>query len=66
MLETKFWRDALGFLASEIEVIKAEMLANEDCDAVVSARREGNMELDSEFRLLGFEDVVVKARNRLV
>lgn len=59
--EAKFWRDALGFVASEMEAITAEMLANEDCDAVGSARKERDMVPDSELRVLGFEDVVVEA-----
>ena len=42
------------------------MLANEDCDAVGSARREGEMVPDSKFRLLGYEDVVAGAGNRSV
>lgn len=59
--EAVFWEDALGFVALETEAIIAEMLAVEDCDAVGSTRREGNMVPDSIFRLLGLEDVVVGA-----
>ena len=56
--EARFWRDALGFVASEMEANAAEMLAVEDCDAVGSPRKEGDMVPDSEFRLL---EVVVEA-----
>lgn len=48
-----------------MEAIIAEMLANEDCDAVGSARKERDMVPDSELRLLGFEDVVVEARKSI-
>lgn len=57
MPEARFWRDAL-----EMEAIIAEMLANEDCDAVGSARRDEDIVPNSEFRLVGCEDVVVEAR----
>lgn len=59
--EAWVWRDALGFVASEMKVIIVEMLANEDCDTVGSAEREGDKVPDSELSLLGFEDVVVEA-----
>ena len=62
MLEARFWRDELGFVASEIEAIIEEMLAIEDSDVVVGARRKAEIVLDSEFSLLGFEDDVVEAR----
>ncbi len=54
MPEARVWSDALGFVP--------EMLPNEDCDAVGSARIEEDAELDSKFRLLGFEEVVAEAR----
>ena len=40
----------------------ADMLVTDDCDAVGSGRRERDMVIDSELRLLGFKDVVVEAR----
>lgn len=61
MPEAKFWKDALGFVTADMEAIIAEMLANEDCEAVGSARKEGDMVPDSELRLLEIEDVVVEA-----
>ena len=61
--EARLWREALGFVAPEMKAIEAETLATEDCDAVASARREEDMVPTSEFRLLGFEEVVVEARN---
>lgn len=62
MPEARLWRDELGFVASEMEAIIEEMLAIEDCDVVVGAERKAEIVVDSEFRLLGFEDVVVAAR----
>ena len=59
VLDARFWRDTLGFVASEIEATIAEMLATEDCDIVGSAVENDDVVLDPELRLLGFEDVVV-------
>ena len=59
--EARFERDELGFPALEIEAITAEMLRIDDCDAVGSAKTEGDMVPDSEYWLLGLEDVVVEA-----
>lgn len=56
MPEARFWRDTLGFVVSEMEAIRAEMLANEDCDAVGSARRDEDIVPNSELRLVGCED----------
>ena len=42
------------------------MLAVEDRDAIGSAMTEDDMVPDSECKLLGVEDVVVKAKNRSV
>lgn len=64
--EARIWSDALDFVASEMKAITAEVLANEDCDAVVSASREVDMVPDSIFRLFGYEDVVAEAGNRSV
>lgn len=61
MPEARFWSDALGFVVAEMEAIIAEMPANEDCDAIGSARRDGDIVPDSDFRLVVFEDVVVEA-----
>ena len=61
MPEAKLWRDALGFVASEVKATTEEMLANEDCDAVGSERRVGDIVPDSVVKLIGFEDVVVEA-----
>lgn len=41
--------------------IVADMLAIEDCDVVGDARRKVDTVLESEFRLLRYEDVVAEA-----
>ena len=56
--KARFWRDALGFVASEMEAIIAERLAIEDCDVVGGAERKADIVLDSEYKLLRVEDVV--------
>ena len=65
-LEASFWKDVLGFVDLEIEAMIAETLVIEDCDAVGSGRREEDIVLDSELRLLGLKENVVEARERSV
>lgn len=61
MPEARLWKDTLGFVAVDMEAITAEMLVNEDCDAVDSAKNEVDEVPDSELRLLEMEDVEVEA-----
>ena len=60
--EARLWRDPLGLVALEKIPVIAEMLANEDCEAVGSAKLEEDRVFDSVFTLLEYEDVVVAAR----
>ena len=48
-----------------MEATIAEMLATEYCDVVGRARRTADVVLDSELRMLGFDDVKVEAEKSI-